>query len=421
MSSILVVGAFAQAATAATPPAPPPSPTPPVAAAAAAADVQRGQTTYVDLDAGAGYSTNPQFGFDGDSGAGFGRFSVRGVHTRFSARASTVLSAFAQTYFYTQDVGSQQSFSLNATHNARVNETLSLFGGLGLSYDKGGRLDTSFGGPSGIPFIPGQVDPSIILPPGSDFLSVTGKTFRANTNFGGQWALNAREFITASSGLEYVSFDGGIDDSHYIGIPFSLGYDRQLSTRTTIGGRVSARYTDYDGPGNFRSVTPELTFQTALSATMTLTGGIGVSFAEADDGVDTSRTTGITANLGLCSRGEKTSFCGRASIDQQTATIAGPARTVNLGLNYSRQLGEDDSIQLSANASRYSSPVIFTTGQAFSRSVYLRGAADYSRRIGNRLFAGVNVSGRKISQNGPDPDADFSGSLFVRYRIGDLR
>lgn len=417
MSTILVIGAFAQATTAAPPP-PPPSPTPP--AAAAAADIQRGQTTYVDLDGGAGYSTNPQFGFGGDSGAGFGRFSIRGVHTRFSGRTSTSLSAFAQTYFYTQDVGSQQSLSLSATHNARVNEKLSLFGNVGVSYDKGGRLDTSFGGPSGIPFVPGEVNPPILLPPGSDFLSITGKTFRANTNFGGQWALNDREFLTASSGLEYVSFDG-VDDSHYIAIPVSFGYDRQLSTRTTIGGRVSARYTDYDGPGNFRSVTPELTFQSALAATLNLTGGIGVSFTESDDGVNTRHTTGITANLGLCSRGEKGTFCGRVSIDQQTATIAGPARTINVGLNYSRQLGPDDSIQLSANASRYSSPVIFLTGQTFSRSVYLRGAADYSRRIGKRLFAGVTVSGRRISRNGPDPDADFSGSLFVRYRLGDLR
>lgn len=416
MSALLLIGAFAQAATAAPPP---PSPTPP-AAVVPAGDEKRGVTTYVDVDGGAGYSTNPQFRFGGDSGAGFGRFSIRGVHSRWSARTTTVLSAFAQTYFYTQDVGSQQSLSLSATHNARVNEKLSLFGGLGVSYDKGGRLDTSLGGLSGIPSIPGEVSPPILLPPGSDFLSVTGKTFRANTNFGGQWALNDREFLNASSGLEYVSFDG-LTDSHYTTIPVSLGYDRQISTRTTIGGRVSAQFTNYDGPGSFRSVTPALTFQTALSATVTITGGIGVSFAESDDGVDTSHTTGITANVGACSRGEKGTFCGRASIDQQAATIAGPARTINVGVDYSRQLGEYDSIQLSANASRYSSPVIFTTGQAFSRSVYLRGAADYSRRIGNRLFAGVNVSARKVSRNGPDPDADFSGSLFVRYRIGDLR
>lgn len=417
MSAVLFIGVFAQAVSSAPPP--PPSPTPPAAAATADAS-ERGVSTYVDLEGGVGYSTNPQLGFGGDSGAGFGRLLIRGVHARSSARTTTILSAFAQNYFYTRDVSTQQSLNLTATHNTRVNETLSLFGNLGISYDKGGRLDTSFAGPSGIPYLPGQINPPVLLPPGSDFLSVTGRTFRATGNVGAQWALNAREFLTASSGLEYVKFNG-VADSQYISVPISLGYDRKISTRTTIGARVSAQYTDYDDAGNFRSVTPELTFQSALSEIMTLTGGIGVSFAESDDGIETRRTTGITANLGVCSRGENGTFCGRASVDQQAATVAGPARTISVGLDYSRQLGLDDTIRLSANASRYSSPVIFTTGQALSRSIYVRGAADYSRRIGNRLFGGVNLAARKISQNGPDPDADLSGSLFIRYRLGDIR
>ena len=416
MSALLFIGAFAQAASSASPP--PPSPTPP--AAAAAFDTKRGISTYVEVQGGVGYSTNPEFRFDDDSGAGFGRISITAVHSRSTERTTTLLSAFAQSYFYTGDVGSQQSLSLSAAHNTRVNEKLSLFGNLGISYDKGGQLDTSFGGASGILDVPGGLNPPVLLPPGSDFLSVSGRTFRATGNIGGQWTLSARDFVTASTGLQYVRFDG-VTDSHYTSVPISLGYDRQISTRTTIGARISAQHTDYDGPGNFRSVTPQLTFQSALSSTMTVTGAIGASFAETDDGIVKRHTTGLTANLGACSRGQKETFCGRASVDQQSATVAGPARTINVGLDYSRQLGRDDTIRLSADASRYSSPVIFTTGPGFSRSTYVRGAADYSRRIGNRLFGGVTLAARKISQNGPDPDADLSGSLFVRYRLGDLR
>jgi hypothetical protein len=37
------------------------------------------------------------------------------------------------------------------------------------------------------------------------------------------------------------------------------------------------------------------------------------------------------------------------------------------------------------------------------------------------LFGGINLSGRKLTQNGPDPKADFSGSLFIRYRFGDVQ
>jgi len=419
MSAILVIGAFAQAASSAPAPTPAPSPTPP-AATEILDPPQRGVANYIDLDAGVGYSINPRVGSGGSDGAGFGRLGVTGVHARSSARTTTILTGLAQVYFYTRDVGSQQSLRLTAIHNTRVNENLSLSGDLGLSYDKGGRLDTSLGGLSGVPFLPGGINPPLLLPVGSDFLSVTGRTLRATGNLGAQWTLSTREFLNASSGLEYVRFDGAAD-SHYIGVPVSIGYDRQISTRTTIGGSLSARYTDYGGPGSFRSIAPALTFQTALSPTLSLRGNIGVSFGEADNGGVTSHSTGITASLAACSRGDRENFCGRVSIDQQAATVAGPARTIDVGVDYSRQLGPDDSIRFSVNASRFSSPVIFTTTPVFSRAVYVRGAADYSRRIGNRFSGGVSLAARKVTRNGPDPRADFSGSLFIRYRLGDLQ
>lgn len=412
-----MIGAFAQAASSA--PALPPSPTPPAATEALDAP-QRGSANYIDLEGGAGYSVNPEVDGGSDDGAGFGRLSIRGVHVSSSARTSTFLSAFAQAYFYTGDVPIQQSLSLAGNHNLRVNENLSLSGDLGLSYDKGGRLDTSLGGLSGVPFLPTPINPPALLPSGSDFLSVTGRTFRATSHVGAQWALSDRDFLDASGGLEYVKFEGDAD-SHYIEIPVSIGYDRQISTRTTIGGSVSARYTDYEGPADFRSITPSLTFQSALSATISLTGSIGVSFTEADDGITTTRRTGFTGSLSACSRGDRSNFCGRASVDQQAATVAGPARTIDVGADYSRQLGPDDSIRLAVNASHYSSPVILTTFPTFSKSVYVRGAADYSRRFGDRLFGGVSLAARKVSQDGPDPRADFSGSLYIRYRLGDLQ
>jgi hypothetical protein len=61
------------------------------------------------------------------------------------------------------------------------------------------------------------------------------------------------------------------------------------------------------------------------------------------------------------------------------------------------------------------------TGRTFSRSNYYRAAADYTRKIGNRWYGGVNVAARKLTEAGQDPDADFSGSLFIRYRFGDVQ
>jgi hypothetical protein len=56
-----------------------------------------------------------------------------------------------------------------------------------------------------------------------------------------------------------------------------------------------------------------------------------------------------------------------------------------------------------------------------TRATYVRAVADYSRHIGNRLFGGFELAARKLTQSGPDPDADVSASLFLRYRLGDLQ
>jgi hypothetical protein len=41
--------------------------------------------------------------------------------------------------------------------------------------------------------------------------------------------------------------------------------------------------------------------------------------------------------------------------------------------------------------------------------------------INDRLSAGANVAARKLTLFGPDPKADVGGSIFVRYRVGDVR
>jgi len=419
MNALVFISALAAQATAPTSSAPAPSSAPP-AATTGTEGPTRGQTTYVDLEAGAGYSTNPVLSFDDNPGSAFGRLSIHGVHSRYSERTNTVLSAFAQNVFYTNHYGSEQAVDLNARHDTRVSEKLRLFGDLDLAYDRGGQLDTRIIGVPGVPLVPGTVVPPNLLSPG-DFLTVAGKSFRASGHVGGQLALSARDYLTVTSGIEHVVSKFSGLDTHYTTVPASIGYERQISTRTTIGGRLTAQYTDYDGPTDFRTITPQLTIQTALSERMTFSGALGVSFAAVDNGVDTRHTTGLAANANLCSQGERDQFCAHASINEETATSAGPSRSYVAGVDYSRRLGEDETVQLSVSAERYSNPVFFVVGPTFSHATYLRAAADYSRRIHNRLFAGASVSGRKLAQDGPDPNADVTGSVFIRYRLGDAR
>ena len=119
--------------------------------------------------------------------------------------------------------------------------------------------------------------------------------------------------------------------------------------------------------------------------------------------------------------GERDTFCARVAVDEETPTTAGPARSVSGDIDYSRHLNATDTIEFALSAVHYSSPVSFVSGLTFSNSDYYRAAADYTRTLGHRLFGGVSLAARKVTQNGPDPKSDLNASLFVRYRFGSLQ
>jgi hypothetical protein len=382
---------------------------------------QMGRVTYLDLEAGAGYSSNPFQSLQNSTGAGFGRVALHAVHTRISERTTTILSGFAQSQFYTQHQNSQQSFDVNVRHDAQISEKVSIFADVDAAYDKGGQLDTRVIDIPTIPGVPGAPPPPVLVGPGSDFLSVRGKQYRASGHLGAQIALSSIDHLDLSSGLEHVVFKTGNIDTRYTTIPASFGYNRQLSTRATVGARVQVQHTDYDGPTNFDQITPQITGQLLLSETMTLNGAVGVSFTTVDDGIGKHHSTGFAADTSLCSLGLRGHFCAHASIDQTAATTAGPAKSISVGLDYSRQLNANQTISFSLSGDRYSSPTSFISGSSFNHATYVRAAADYSHKLGQRWFGGISVAARKITETGPDPKADLSGSLFIRYRIGDVQ
>jgi len=411
MSALVIIAALA--AQAATPP------TGSVSATDKSSAPPVGQSNYLDVEAAAGYSSNPFLSLDDHTGRGFGRISLHGVHTRATERTATVLSAYAQNTTYTGRYGSEQSFDVNGRHDARVSEQLRLFGDVDLAYDKGGQLDTRIIGIPVLSFVPGQ--PPILILPGGDFLTVTGREYRASGHVGGQLALSPRDDINLSTGIEHVTFKTGSFETRYTAVPVSFGYDRQLSPRTTVGAEVTASRTDYNGPSHYEVVSPQFTTHLNLSEQMTFSGAIGASFASIYDGIRTTHSTGLTANASLCSITERTQFCAHGSIDQANATSAGPAKSVSVAVDYTRRLDADQTIDFSLAGDHYSTSSSFVPGQAFSHATYLRAVADYSRRLHERWFAGLNVAARKVTRQGPDPNADISASLFIRYRFGDVQ
>ena len=168
-------------------------------------------------------------------------------------------------------------------------------------------------------------------------------------------------------------------------------------------------------------MTPQVTGRLLLSEHLVLSGAVGASFSSNDNGVASHHSTGLSAQADLCQTGETTQFCGHFAVDQQTATTAGPAKSVSGSIDYSHRLDADSTIQFSLAASHYSSALAVFAGPTFSQSVLFPRRGRYTRRFGNRWFAGVDVAARKVTQSGPDPKADIGASLFVRYRLGDLQ
>jgi hypothetical protein len=416
MGALIVLTAAVAAQAAANPGTTPTSPPSDTAAPARKA----GSTTYVDLEGGAGYSTNPELELNG-KGSGYGRISLRAVHSAVSERTTTVLSAYAENITYTNQYGSNQALSIFARHESAVSEKLRVFGDLAADYQQGGQLDTRVLVLPNIPPLVGQPGGVVFLPGGADFLSVTGREYHFAGHVGAEMSLSARDEFTIRSGLERTIFHSQIADTNYTTVPVNFAYDRQLSVRTTVGARVVLQDTEYNGPARFRTITPQLTGRVQLSPTLNLSGAVGVTHASVDNGVTTHNSTGISANAALCSATQYGSLCGQFIVDQQTATTAGPSKVISGGVNYSRQLGANSTLSFSVSVDHYSQPVSVITGHSFSSTTYYHAAAEYSRSIGHRMFGGVNLAARKEAMRGPDPETGFNASLFIRYRFGDVQ
>jgi hypothetical protein len=395
---------------------------PPATGSSGAAEGSRsGQYSYVDFEGGGGYSTNPLMSLDSSDGRGFGRLAVHAVHTRASALSTTVLSGYAENLFYTNGDGSEQSLSFDARHDSRLSEKFSIFADAHASYDKGGQLDTRLRTVPDVPPLVGTPQPPELLPTTGDFLSVTGRRYGFSGHVGGSLSTSPRDSLTFTTGVDRESFRGQTEDNHYTTIPASIWYQRQISPQTSLGAQLSFASTNYSGPTSFRTITPQLTAALAFSQRLSLNGAVGVTFASVDDGISREHTTGLAANASLCDRAEHGSFCGRVGVNEETATTAGPTRTFSAGLDYSRRLDANSTIQFAIGADHYNRPVSVISGQTFSKSTYYRAAASYTRGFGDRLFGGVDLSARKLTETGPDPKGDLSASLFIRYRLGDLQ
>ncbi len=382
---------------------------------------------YVDLQVGAGFSSNPRLGFTSRSSA-FGRISASGVHSWSTERSSTSIHGYIENTTYLRNYGSQQIFDVGANTSYLASPTVSLYGGINFSGDINGQLSNRLlTTPTGPPIV---IDPNNPLPPPTvipDVLGFNGHNYRLNAQGGATIRTSELSTVSLTAGAQHSWFTGD-SDANYTGYFGSVGYSRSVSERTSLGATVFLQHQDYSHGGWANVVNPVLTAHTQLSETWSADGTAGVLYIEQKNSGVRDHSVSPSFSASVCNAGTLSRFCARitrdasSALDTRVANL-GTRATIHttIGANYYRQLSADDSISGQFTATRYSSTGSSTPPSTRLTTTYFSAVAGYDRRVGHRLGAGVQGGVRKLFQVGPDPKTDVNANIYLRYRLGDIQ
>ena len=381
-----------------------------------AAPVRR-SATYLDLTGSLGYASNPLLRIGDAPSSAYGRASARGVHAWNSELSSTSIAAFVEATSYFNNYGVKSIFSLSGNTQRQVSERVRVFGSAGFSGDLAGQLSNRFLYVPPLPEVPDASEPPPVTVDDPDLFSFSGRQYRVYGQAGASIRTSARSNLSLSGGAQRIIYTSDFFDD-YTTIFGNGSYDYSLSERTTIGANVAIRRTDYDNSSDGTTIiNPGVTIRTRLSQYWDASAGIGVSFADVERGGVGNNSTSLSFNGSICHTSENDRFCGRVARYSNSTSRSALVTTSSIGVDWFKKLDESQTLQLSASVIRYVSDEALGNNL---KTHHFRLAGSYSRKINARLSAGADVGVRALRRDGPDPDTDVSGSLFVRYRLGDI-
>lgn len=394
-----------------------------VAASAQEQASSRPSETYLDLQAGLGFSTNPELRLDGRS-SGFGRISAYGFHGWSTERSASSISAYAENTSYFRGLGNRQLFSVDATNTTQVNEKTRLFGSLGFSADYGNQLSSRFFGAPGytVPTDPVIPETSVVVV-SPDLVALSQRQYRVFGRGGASFVVSPRDSLDFSVGAQRAWFTGGVvggsDLLDYNLYDANAAWRRQINERLSVGVRLFASKSDYTMGRSITTYGPQLTADLQLDEQTRVDGAIGFVRTERNlGGVGVDRnSTDLAFDASICRDLEYERFCGRIARRTQSAALGTAPTTSSLAADYSRRLSARDQVQASVSFITTEAVPEVATGRQNFYSV----AGSFDRKISQRLSAGINLAARKYTFAGPDPKADIGGSLFIRNRFGNVR
>jgi hypothetical protein len=374
------------------------------------------QSTHLDLGAAGGYSSNPGIGqsdASGNSGAAFVRLSANAAHDWSSERTKTHIMAFWEGSDYLGK-GTRNLVSLEADTTHSLNERLVLSASADASADFSGQLSNRFLNP----LQPEQPQPPVIIvgPPADNFL-YGGREYRGDGHVGLVWTASELNKVSADIGVSREVFSGSTARDHTTEFA-SASYDRLLSERTTLGLQFTASRTSFD-QADLRTIilNPEATFGTQLSPDWRLSASLGASLSDVrSQGVD-FHLFDPSFSASICHESSRQHLCASASHYAESLGTAALAEASSFNLSWVDKLDSKQTVQVSAGYDHYGKTKLdFGTPQG---SQY-HAAASYDRHLNKRLSAGADVTASRFADLEGRRRSDFSGWVFVRYRIGDL-
>jgi hypothetical protein len=331
------------------------------------------------------------------------------------------VTGFLEGTTYFNDYGLKSVYAVDGSHSRRTSENLTLFGSVGASGDIAGQLGNRFLYVPVTVEVPGDVPP---LPPAvgdEDRFAYGGRQYRFYGQGGLTAELDARSSVTLFGGGSRSTFTrDALED--FTTLFASTSYNRLLSERTTLGFNLFGSRTNYDGSSDYSSVlNPSVSVNTRLSENLVATAGVGVSLSKVRFDGDSDTSIDLSLNGSLCRTGPTESLCAQVARDAQSTPTAPSVTVTSASANWFKKLDGRQTIQLSAAYLRYSGAGEDLVNQQGLGSSQLRAAASYSRSINERFSLGADTGVRAFRGAGEDPNPDLSGSLFLRYRLGDLR
>jgi hypothetical protein len=381
---------------------------------AAAADETK--STYVDVSAGAGYSSDPslQSGSSRGSGSAFASLSGRLSHRWSSERTSTVIAGYweGSEYF---NYGLKNLLSLTVDTRHAINERLDVTGSAGASADFAGQLSSRFvdvaepGPPLTGPVVTG---------PAPDVLFYSGSQYRADGTGGLTWQATPESQIFGTIGVGRVHFtQSGLLDhtSEYL----SAGYLRSLSERTEAGIHIIASATQFDGSNDVSViVTPAATLRTHIAQDWTLSGSAGMTFSKVRHAQVDRSSTAPSFSASLCHDTPAGRLCGTASHSVQSSGVAELISVTMAQLEWLENIDEKQTVQISAGYAHYANAQALAVSTVQPNQYHI--AATYNRRLSDRFSIGGEAAARGLSGGGRRSQSEISASVFVRYRWGNI-